>query len=502
MSAMQAVTNPQKNEWQPGHIPKLSYRNPAPPDAISPLQERKNLNDRPADSPTPAPLTIAQIRQSLPDPPPKAAQSPASPALPQKKKNSIFGGLFAKEPTQVALNQVAATLIAQHGSLSPKSVPHVRQEKMPEFVPKVNTKWDGVPDSIKAKERQEKERHRAAKHQPSMFPGARNYSMELGNTRGLRRRGSNSTSGADSFNSRDSLPGSRWVPPSSSNSSARNISSVHSSEDFITQPNHSFTSRSHSIGSSSATSLPERTAFSTTAVPRPPVIPAKFKIDPGHPGLLSHTRVGPGAHAVHQAPTIQRIHEHSSSPAATPRESSPITPSSIQVSSAGIGDSQHSLANEVQLNSAGSDVLGPPVVTKIGSRMPSAAFLAGEARPFEIPDDARSINVDPLDHAQGANTDLPLRNWTSTQNSNGHRVSTSTNIKTHDVQQRPESSRAKLGLRAHMTIRTEQAPWVAQDSAAVGPRTASPRLGIPASPTTASPKTTKGRSFFGSRNKR
>ena len=171
-----SFTNPTRANWQPGHIPQLKYRNPAPAEDQdedgsrdqAPLQEITNINDdcHPL-SPSEAAAksngpTIRQIRQSMVHsrPPP----SPVPKTAPPPKKKSLFGSLFTvKEPTQMALNQVTAQIIAQHGSTSATRVPNVRMERMPEYVPKVNSKWDGIPDQVKTREKQEKDRLRATK---------------------------------------------------------------------------------------------------------------------------------------------------------------------------------------------------------------------------------------------------------------------------------------------------------------------------------------------------
>ncbi|RMZ86844.1 hypothetical protein DV736_g5932, partial [Chaetothyriales sp. CBS 134916] len=51
----------------------------------------------------------------------------------------------------------------EHGSASATKVPNVRMEKMPDYVPKVNSKWDGIPEQMKAKQKLEKQKQKARK---------------------------------------------------------------------------------------------------------------------------------------------------------------------------------------------------------------------------------------------------------------------------------------------------------------------------------------------------
>ncbi|RMZ77069.1 hypothetical protein DV738_g4610, partial [Chaetothyriales sp. CBS 135597] len=92
----------------------------------------------------------------------KAKAKSQAPRL--SKTKSRFKTFFTlREPTLLALSQVEAQLIAQHGSASATKVPNVRMEKMPDYVPKVNSKWDGIPEQLKAKQKLEKQKQKARK---------------------------------------------------------------------------------------------------------------------------------------------------------------------------------------------------------------------------------------------------------------------------------------------------------------------------------------------------
>lgn len=158
-------------------IPKLKYRNPLPADQIS--VSSRDSHDTGASS------TSAQDRSATPDTaiassssrPSYETANLTSPSLAslslsasssngsgsssskkKKKSSSVFGFLTLKEPSQLALEQFAqasrqpipakgtSSSSSRHSSI--QSNPYEGQ-KLPSNVPKVNSKWDGVPDSVK-----------------------------------------------------------------------------------------------------------------------------------------------------------------------------------------------------------------------------------------------------------------------------------------------------------------------------------------------------------------
>ncbi|KAL1603578.1 hypothetical protein SLS60_005166 [Paraconiothyrium brasiliense] len=72
----------------------------------------------------------------------------------KKKKNGVLNFLTLKEPSQTALDQFADAQRKQTAAKSGQSTPVGRQgispQKLPPTVPKVNSKWDGVPESLKS----------------------------------------------------------------------------------------------------------------------------------------------------------------------------------------------------------------------------------------------------------------------------------------------------------------------------------------------------------------
>ena len=147
-------------------IPKLKYRNPLPADQIAQLPVHPHsidAQDVPASPSSKAPSsdyrpsfeTASLTSSSLASTHSSAGSSnDSSRSAKKKKKGSVLGFLSLKEPSQLALEQFAQ---AQRKQASEKTspTPSVRaasiysSHKLPAHVPKVNSKWDGIPDSVK-----------------------------------------------------------------------------------------------------------------------------------------------------------------------------------------------------------------------------------------------------------------------------------------------------------------------------------------------------------------
>jgi hypothetical protein len=147
----------------PARIPKLKYRNPLPAgETVPSLDERRCPLTQPCDAdepPTPtshcwpsfdtASLTSASVASTA-----SSAASDDSRSSKKKKKASVFGFLSLKEPSQLAFEQYAEAQRKQaleKGSPSPTGRPAstYAAKKLPGNVPKVNSKWDGVPEALK-----------------------------------------------------------------------------------------------------------------------------------------------------------------------------------------------------------------------------------------------------------------------------------------------------------------------------------------------------------------
>lgn len=154
-------------------IPKLTYKNRSEPSssgqvqstpAVSALAVRKstagsNLDDEITTVPTKtSPMRTATceidwavqpVAQKKPLPDMKSTQD-ATEKRTKKKSSSFFNFLAVKEPTSGALDQYAQLQKKQAEEKGTKFMAGVPSQKLPAEVPRVNTKWNGLPQSAKA----------------------------------------------------------------------------------------------------------------------------------------------------------------------------------------------------------------------------------------------------------------------------------------------------------------------------------------------------------------
>jgi len=477
------ATNVQPPSAQAGRVPKLTYRNVSPEKDQGPLRDIPNLNDDPvadthkgkgrepdvegdaAEGQEQPRLTIKELREAAQNAVQAQQQQqeqeeqPTSPQPQQKKRSSIFGSLFqVKEPTQVALNQVAAQMKAQHGSTNPTKVPNVRLEKMPEYVPKVNTKWDGIPESVKKIEKEKKARDKGQASKQDTL-GFSDYSMYQNRGRGqLNSRNSSSTTG--SFGSRGRSSGSY------SNSARPHFyaHSVNSSGDLASQqradrpPQRAASLHSQAASNTSEASFPEP----SPEIPRLTALPA---IDePPSP----KSRPSPG---------IDTVPARSASPSATPRDKSPLTPSEWESLDAySQQDADTSRRDKVTLTSSGPGVLGPPTASKSTRKSVASGFLSREARELVVSDDEDDNKGEP------PKSDLPLRD----RDTGGRSPATPSlaGDRKPSPARRSDNARSRLGLR----LRDDDTPREKKKSPVGSPRRAS-ESGV------SSPRTKLSKSF-------
>ncbi|PVH98572.1 hypothetical protein DM02DRAFT_42701 [Periconia macrospinosa] len=153
-------------------IPRLTYRNSLPhPDPHQPSSRLVESSPKSADHPTDTvarqPSSASTAKYSLPSSDSRSTISSAESSLasfhvsPSKsskassKKNAVLSFLTVKEPSQVALEQFAKSQRQQSSLKSPPSTPvgsqnQISPQKLPSDVPKVNSKWDGLPESLKS----------------------------------------------------------------------------------------------------------------------------------------------------------------------------------------------------------------------------------------------------------------------------------------------------------------------------------------------------------------
>lgn len=300
---------------------------------------------------------------------------PSTPDKVSKKRTGLFTGLFSvREPSAKALADYQRQMMKQgsrkDGKVRTVGIPGVSSATLPSSVPKVNSKWDGVPQSVKDKEKRKQIASRTSISGLSRHLKSSNSSqvdisrLSLDPRSGHGRSQSYGTfQTAHSNGSRKTLAELYgWeVPKSSSGGSLNDLTSVSS------RPN---TSRATTSGSA-----PNPTTYPLfpTDDHRPPMVPTVF-LGQSSPSL-SESSVPP---------------QHSYSPCLTPYESTPTTP-----------DTQTPLSelnplcsdprpcdgmtittieaptsvDEVMVKSAGLNILGPPVNAK---RRPKPLLLQAE----------------------------------------------------------------------------------------------------------------------------
>jgi hypothetical protein len=157
----------------PARMPKLKYRIPLPAEEKSPLQDtRRDSTQQPSDvddlpsirsAKTPhseyaqsfdtASLTSPSLASTASS---VASSDDSRSSSKKKKKSGVLGFLSLKEPSQDAFKQYAEAQRkreAEKGTPSPSSsyrpMSSYSAKKLPKDIPKVNSKWDGVPESVK-----------------------------------------------------------------------------------------------------------------------------------------------------------------------------------------------------------------------------------------------------------------------------------------------------------------------------------------------------------------
>lgn len=285
-----------------------------------------------------------------------SSSAPRTPSNPTKKRSSFFTGMFGvKEPSAQALIDYQKQLLKQgNGRISAVGLPGVSSAKLPPTVPKTNSKWDGVPQTVKEREKQQEMVNRqlfGALGRPSSTARSSDLDVRSTSAPASRKRHSRGTLGGSSAYSSSSnrlvdLYG--WEQPGSSDSS------MVKEKDFV----HERPSTAQTATSWSAPTLQPNSKFPPHDAHYPPEIVRTVDEQPSP--VMSCALSVPGL---------------SHSPAQTPGEPSPVTPNAPSpLVGITAPDSDKTLyeayetapaeaslpADEVVLMSAGANVLGPP----------------------------------------------------------------------------------------------------------------------------------------------
>ena len=359
---------------------------------------------------------------------------------PTQKRPGFFSGFFgAKEPSAQAFAEYEKRLLKQ-GSGRTKAVglPGVSSAKLPPTVPKVNSRWDGIPEALKEKEKTKDGAMQAAsiKSMGSSTDGIAESDSRSLSTPALQRRPSRSTLGGTSVHSNGSnrladLYG--WETgssiPSSSSSAVIDFASEHRPSTARLQTSHSAPAPSNKPPPLNRDSL------------FPPHIPPHHPTSPQAQLQIP----SPGEYASHDVPS------HSNSPAPTPIESSPATPNTPNgfkgvmgsnyespKSTASVTDDLKTTVleapasfNEVVVRLPGPNMLSPPLTASWRAKAQSSSQEDdGPKTPrHEMP--LPSILKKPATKAASSPSDSSFPE---------------TRLGPHTVHSRPVSARERLGL--------------------------------------------------------
>jgi hypothetical protein len=263
------------------------------------------------------------------------------------------------------------------------------------------------------------------------------------------------------------------------------------------QEDHDFqfrpeSTKSESLPSSSAASLPQKPAIFTG---RPTIETRNSNVSLAAPSSSSTSSFKSDRPSIPaptfntaQPPSVEAIPEHTSSPVPTPRDGSPVTPLTQQAQNEPTMDIAANLA-KMSVANPGSEA--PKFTTrsaKRASKPPMDAFLAGEAQELQLPDDDEG-------EENQAPSDLPFCGWKGQKQQSSHRA---IDRVVSGIEQRPDSSRSRLGLKASMVVRTEATPWGSSYEAHTPPPLSPMSTSTRTSGGPLTPRTFLSKSFAGS----
>lgn len=361
----------------PVRLPKLTYRVKSPDDESINSKSNNGSSVTASTNPT-SPLYSKSCSSpkesatnghspSIRSPPIVTPSTGAKPSNGNsKKKPGFFTGLFAREPSAQALADYEERLLKQgRNRTSTMGLPGVSAAKLPPSVPKVNSKWDGVPQTVKEREKQKQE------HRKSMSGHSRNASAvrpavpetRPSLTATSQRRSSRGTLGGLSTHSNGSsnrladLYGWESKPTSSSSSAIVDFAAAHRPATARMQSSHS------------APPAPQR----VLPLERSSVFPPHNTLHPPASArpVLEQPLPSPSNAPYPPSPSY--------SPALTPYESLPATPEAVSPQNiipsplieANVRDDIKTTLveapahlDEVIIKSAGLNILGPPAAAR------------------------------------------------------------------------------------------------------------------------------------------
>ena len=364
-SSITVYTDPQP---LPNRLPKLSYRNkPCDDDSVSSASTASTrsttltspLNSNFCPSPQSPPSEMSLPSSSRQSSFASSSRSLKTSSNPPKKRSNFLSGLFnVKEPSAQALQDYQRQLMKQGGGrVTAVGMPGVSSAKLPATVPKVNSKWNGVPQTLKEKEKQ----HDTAKESIS----ALDRQLGTSSSGGSEQRSLSTANSSTKRLSRGTL-GEMSIQSGSSNNLADlygwENDSYHSGSSGIDFATEHRPTTSQTTSSWSAPPLQQNSSFPPHDPPRPPAMPlppteqsppSRFG-SPNPPALSYSPLLTPyeSSPATPDAPS-PLISLTSPESAASPQENTKITLLDLPGSAEG-----------VIVRSAGINILGPPAAAK------------------------------------------------------------------------------------------------------------------------------------------
>ncbi|MCJ1486551.1 hypothetical protein MMC06_006728 [Schaereria dolodes] len=365
------------------YIPKLSYRNAIPNAPVH--SSGDSICTVSTFTTTQTISTVSEVSTSHKSPglPPDTLGLPIPPTLAspelnsknsKKRGSSLFGFLSVKEPsTQAWLDyqqNLSKRSSGKNGRIMAVGMPMVSSAKLPSNVPKVNSRWDGVPQPIRTRGRDKQLIYRQTD-----VNGDRPFGTALSG--GSDRSRSSSRSLSRTRHNRSSTFSTSTAVTSSGSDlklseEIKNISIANMGKDLATLS-------TPSLNSQSTSSLP----YSTSVLPPDVLGPPK----------VSEIYRNESQMSLHLPPPPS----YSASPVLTPAEPSPMTPPSLSpfikltlpptdgdIYATDIQAEVMTLpqSEQVTIRSAGSNILAPPITAR--RKQKSNPFLAGEAQEVQI----------------------------------------------------------------------------------------------------------------------
>jgi len=380
--------DPQEQQQAQPPIPRSSYRHASSGDithaprvsvtsATSAIAAQPTEPSMPPISPSPSRQTSSMKSSNLPSgtPTPRSNSlatsigSPGNPTKASKVKGASFFGFFTvKEPSARALldyeEHVRKQAQTRNGRLTAVGMPGVSSAKLPATVPKVNSKWDGVPQAFKEKEREKEANKRhsttSAGHSfraslSAITHGGSDHSHSSSSTLDSEASRRNTGTGHSIFSSKSASQSSLGTRSGRENGS---ISIGSDSRDLPCRDN------SQSWTSHSSTTLAGITSVTSD----------------GSANRIRRTASGGGTSTDSEVfPPVPRLTESDSlrsveSTAAVPSRSLPliaapsrgaIVPTTHKDNTSNISSTSLPIAQaDVSVKSSGADVLGPPATVR------------------------------------------------------------------------------------------------------------------------------------------